>query len=274
MYHIKRICLAVLTSLAAVSLYAQVHTPPAMVQVEGGTFTMGSNSGEGDEKPAHTVTVNSFYMSTYQVTQKEWTAVMGTTVRQQRDQVNRNRSLYGEGDTYPIYYVNWYEAAEYCNRLSLQEGFVPAYRGSGTSITCDFSASGYRLPTEAEWEYAAKGGDRDAPVYEYAGGNNANLVAWYNGNSGGGTHPVGGKQPNSLGLYDMSGNVWEWCWDWYSDSYSSGSQTDPRGPASRSDRVIRGGGWGRSTTWARSTSRFHYAPSNRGDLVGFRLVRR
>ena len=247
--------------------------PEGFVRVEGGTFQMGSSNGESDEKPVHTVTVTGFYMGRHEVTQKEWTELMGTTVRQQRDQANRNWSLYGEGDNYPMYYISWYEAVEYCNKRSIREGLTPAYRGSGTGIVCDFTASGYRLPTEAEWEYAAKGGNKDFLTYEYAGGNNAGAAGWYDGNSGGMTHPVETKQPNSLGLYDMSGNVWEWCWDWYSSSYSSGSQTDPAGPASGANRVARGGSWSYSAANLRSSDRSYSTPGFRSSYLGFRLVR-
>ncbi|MDR1277211.1 MAG: SUMF1/EgtB/PvdO family nonheme iron enzyme, partial [Treponema sp.] len=173
--------------------------PANMVLVEGGTFQMGSTNGQDWEKPVHAVTVKSFYMGKYEITQKEWAAVMGS---------NPSGS---KGDTLPMEQVSWNEAIEYCNRLSLREGLTPAYRGSGNAITCDFNATGYRLPTEAEWEYAAKGGNKDHISYEYSGGNSVDGVAWYRENSGKTTHPVGTKQPNSLGLYDMSGNVGEWC---------------------------------------------------------------
>jgi formylglycine-generating enzyme required for sulfatase activity len=123
--------------------------------------------------------------------------------------------------------VSWYDAAEYCNRLSRKEGLRPAYSGSGTNISCDFTADDYRLPTEAEWEYAAKGGNKSGG-YTYAGGNDPGSVACYKSNSGNKTQPVGGRPANELELYDMSGNVWEWCWDWYG-SYGSASQTDPPG---------------------------------------------
>jgi formylglycine-generating enzyme required for sulfatase activity len=168
--------------------------------------------------------------------------------------------------------VNWYEAVEYCNRLSLKEGLTPAYRGSGDSIVCDFNATGYRLPTEAEWEYAAKAGNKNYLSYEYSGGNSVERVAWHSGNSGNSTHPVGTKQPNDLGLYDMSGNVWEWCWDWYG-SYSGGSQTDPRGASSGTSRVVRGGSWNSDAASVRSAIRRYNPPSNRRDYLGFRLVR-
>jgi formylglycine-generating enzyme required for sulfatase activity/TolB-like protein len=212
--------------------------PANMVLVEGGTFLMGSTNGDGDEQPVHTVTVSSFYMGKYEVTQKEWAEVMGTTIAQQRDMRDRDNQLYGTGDNYPMYYVSWYEAVEYCNTLSVKEGLTPAYRVSGGSVVCDFNASGYRLPTEAEWEYAARGGGKDPPSYEYAGGNSVDAVAWYEDNSGETAHPVGTKQPNGLGLYDMSGNVWERCWDKYG-SYSSGKQTNPTG-VSRASRANRG----------------------------------
>ncbi|MDR1374834.1 MAG: SUMF1/EgtB/PvdO family nonheme iron enzyme, partial [Treponema sp.] len=165
--------------------------PATMMRVEGGTFQMGSNNGSSDEKPVHRVTVKSFYMGKYEVTQGEWIRVMGS-----------NPSNW-KGDTLPVEKVSWYDAVEYCNKLSRQEGLTPAYWGSRDSITCDFNATGYRLPTEAEWEYAAKGGNKGSMTYEYAGGNAVDSVAWYDGNSGNRTHPVGTKQPNSLGLYDM-----------------------------------------------------------------------
>jgi formylglycine-generating enzyme required for sulfatase activity len=176
--------------------------PEGFVRVEAGTFMMGSANGGDNEKPVHQVTISkSFYMSEHEVTQKEWREVMGTTVQQQRDMADPNWPMRGEGDDYPMYYVSWYEAIEYCNKRSVREGLRPAYGGSGNNITCDFSANGYRLPTEAEWEYAARGANKDTMQYEYAGSNSVGAVAWYEGNSGNQTHPVGTKLPNSLGIY-------------------------------------------------------------------------
>jgi formylglycine-generating enzyme required for sulfatase activity len=248
-------------------------TPAGFVLVPAGTFTMGSANEYDDEKPVHQVTISKpFYMSDHEVTQKEWVEVMGTTIRQQRDKINKISSLYGEGDNYPMYYVSWYEAIEYCNKRSIKEGLTPAYSGSGNNITCNFTANGYRLPTEAEWEWAAKGGGKDFMVYEYSGSNGVDEMAWYRGNSGSQTHPVKTKGANSLGLYDMSGNVWEWCWDRYG-SYSSGSQTDPAGAAGGSDRVLRGGAYINDTQLVRSASRYDGPPSGRNIDRGFRLVR-
>jgi formylglycine-generating enzyme required for sulfatase activity len=232
-----------------------------MVWVEGGTFQMGSTNGAAGEKPVHSVTVKGFYMGKYEVTQKEWAEVMGSN------------PSYFKGDTLPVENVSWLDAVEYCNRLSRKEGLAPVYRGSGDNIACDFNATGYRLPTEAEWEYAAKGGNKDYITYEYAGGNSVDGVAWYSGNSGRRTHPVGTKQPNSLGLYDMSGNVYEWCWDRYSSSYSIGAQTNPTGASSGTDRVARGGSWYYVAAIMRSAYRGIGTPSRRSNYLGFRLVR-
>jgi formylglycine-generating enzyme required for sulfatase activity len=237
--------------------------PANMIFVDGGSFRMGSNSDFDDERPIHTVTVSSFYMGKYEVTQEEWTAVMGT------DPGNF------KGEDLPVEMVSWFDAVEYCNTLSIKEGLRPAYSGSGDNIVCDFTASGYRLPTEAEWEYAARGGNKNNLSYEYSGSNQPGAVGWYYSNSENRTHPVGSKSPNILGLYDMSGNVYEWCWDWYG-IYSSDSQTDPRGPAiplSADDpRVARGGSWENGARYLRSAYRGGKDPSNRINALGFRVV--
>jgi len=245
--------------------------PANFVRVEGGTFTMGSPSNEdgrlAHESPQHQVTVNSFYMGIYEVTQKEYQEVMG---------VNNSPN---SGDNLPAV-CSWYDAIEYCNKLSLKEGLTPCYRGSGDNIICDWNANGYRLPTEAEWEYAAKGGNKDYLIYTYSGSNNPAAVAWYMGNSNKWeVNPVGTKQPNSLGIYDMSGNVSEWCWDLYG-SYTSSAKTNPHGPATPSPyfddgypyRVTRGGGIGNSYRGIRS-SRRGFDPPFFSWAIGFRVVR-
>ena len=267
----------IIPELAALLSGQSTSSQPALsanfIRVEGGTFQMGTPSGGGsDERPVHTVTLKSFSISKYQVTQKEWYEIMGTTIRQQRDMENRPLSILGEGDNYPMYYVNWYEVVEYCNRRSIKEGLEPVYRGSGNNIICDWSKNGYRLPTEAEWEYAAKGGTKEYITTEYSGSNSVGAVAWYYDNSNNSSHPVGTKAANNLGIYDMSGNVWEWCWDWYGD-YTSSSQTDPRGAVSGPGRVLRGGSWNNWSVNVRSAVRFNYTPSKWRNDIGFRLVR-
>lgn len=209
-----------------------------MVWVEGGTFQMGSNSGESDEKPVHTVTVSGFFMDKYEVTQAEYQRVMGT-----------NPSYFEHCPDCPVDNVTWYEAVEYAKKV------------------------GKRLPTEAEWEYAARGGNQSRG-YQYAGSDNLDAVGWYDGNSGEKTHPVGQKKPNELGLYDMSGNVWEWCADWYDENYYAKSPTiNPQGPSSGSIRVLRGGSGGNLDYFCRVSVR-NWVPDS-CDLIGggFRCVR-
>lgn len=246
-----------------------IYDHGVMIFVEGGTFQMGSNDGDSDEKPIHTVTLNDFYMDKYEVTQKLYQDVMGTN------------PSYWKGDSLPVEMVSWYDAVEFCNALSQKEGLTPAYTISGTSVTWNQNANGYRLPTEAEWEYAAGGGASNRT--KWAGTNsesNLGNYAWYLDNSYNlgsdhpnyGTNEVGTKQPNSLSLYDMSGNVWEWCWDWFGD-YSSSSQTNPTGPLSGSDRVLRGGCWYYDATVCRVACRYDFLPSSRNLILGFRLIR-
>jgi len=238
--------------------------PAGMVRIPGGSFQMGSVSGLDIERPVRRVAINAFSISRYPVTQKEWQEVMGT-----------NPSHF-KGDNFPVESVSWFDAIEYCNRRSQREGLTPAYtvRGTGDNRTVRWNrrANGYRLPTEAEWEYAARGGNGSPGNFTYSGSNNVDEVAWHSGNSGGRTHIVGAKKPNALGLYDMNGNVREWCWDWF-ETYLSREQTDPTGPSSGTYRVIRGGGWSFSAGSARSTYRISYYPYNRSSDVGFRIVR-
>jgi formylglycine-generating enzyme required for sulfatase activity len=233
--------------------------PPGMVRISGGTFMMGSpdseNSRESDEGPQHSVTVSGFSMAKYEVTQGEYQAVMGT-----------NPSGFSGGNL-PVEQVSWYDAIVYCNALSQREGLTPAYTISGSNVTWNRSANGYRLPTEAEWEYACRAG---TTTPYYTGDSISKSQANYNEN---GTMDVGSFVPNAWGLYDMAGNVWEWCWDWYED-YSTGSQTNPEGPSTGTNRVERGGSWfifGGGDL--RSASRGHSTPSLRFDFIGFRLVR-
>jgi formylglycine-generating enzyme required for sulfatase activity len=250
-------------------------TEDGMVFVEGGTFQMGSPAnepGRRDNEDQHQVTVSSFYMGKYQVTQKEWREVMGT-----------NPSCF-EGDNLPVEQVNWYDAVEYCNKRSQKEGLTPAYTINKNqkdpnnnssadtmkwTVTWNRNAKGYRLPTEAEWEYACRAGR--TTVYN-TGRNISGNTGWYEDNSGDMTHPVGEKPANAWGLYDMHGNVFELCWDWYG-KYSSEAQTDLSGAASGSARVSRGGYWGYPAEYVRSAYRSYYYPNYQNDNLGFRLVR-
>ena len=228
-----------------------------MIRVNGGTFTMGATSeqesdAESDEKPAHQVTLSTYYIGETEVTQDLWQAVMGSTVAQQRDKANKEWSLRGGGGNYPMYYISWEECQTFISRLNSLTG------------------RSFRLPTEAEWEFAARGGNQSRG-YKYSGSNSLGNVAWNTDNSGNETHPVKQKSPNELGLYDMSGNVWEWCQDCYG-SYSSSSQTNPTGASSGSYRVYRGGSWGNDAGDCRVSVRNDYAPDARGDYLGLRLV--
>lgn len=225
-----------------------------MIRVEAGTFQMGSNSEYDNEKPIHQVTLTKdYYIGETEVTQALWQAVMGTTVRNQRDKANPGGSLRGEGANYPMYYVNYEECEQFIRKLNSLTG------------------KNFRLPTEAEWEYAAKGGNK-SKGYTYSGSKYLDDdVAWYYENSEGCTHPVKTKAANELGIYDMSGNVGEWCYDWYGD-YISSAQTDPTGATSGSLRVLRGGSWYNFATGCSSAFRYRYTPTYRSDYNGVRLA--
>ncbi len=235
-----------------------------LVFVQGGTFSMGSNSGGSDEKPVHQVTISSFMIGKYEVTQEQYQRVIGTNPS--------NFTSGSDAGKRPVEQISWYDAVAFCNRLSEMEGLEKVYVINGTNVSADFKRNGYRLPTEAEWEYAARGGEK-SKNFTYAGSNDVRQVAWYDDNSGKQPRVVGTMTPNELGIYDMSGNVWEWCWDWYG-SYGSGQQTDPLGASSGSDRVIRGGSWDYSAVALRSAYRSCYSPDNRFDNIGFRVARR
>ncbi len=237
----------------------------AMMLIPKGDFVMGALEDDGDaygsEKPRHKVPLTrDFLMGKYPVTQALWNSVMGS-----------NPSKF-KGANRPVEKVSWFDVVEFCNKLSKREGLEPVYTINGKNVKCKWNAKGYRLPTEAEWEYSARGGQS----YKYAGSNNVDEVAWYRDNSDTGngrqTHPVGQKKPNGFGLYDMSGNVWEWVWDW-KGSYSFLPTVDPRGPTGGSSRVGRGGCWIYNARRVRVSYRDDRVPTDTGYALGFRLAR-
>ena len=237
------------------TIYLDNGVSLTMIGVAPGSFMMGSENGKSDQKPVHRVTLTqAYYLGETEVTQAQWRAVMGTTVEEQRDKADTSWPLRGVGDNNPIYYVNWHEAIAFCQKLN-DEGRAPR----GWKFT---------LPTEAQWEFAARGGNKSRG-YTYSGSNNVEDVAWYTRNSGKETHAVRQKGANELGLYDMSGNVCEWCLDG-KRRYSSGTVSDPQGPQSGSYRVQRGGGW--CTDAQNCRSRSLNSPDGRGSGIGFRLA--
>lgn len=264
----------VLFQLSSLEPTAQVETPKIvfqmvdMVLVEGGSFAMGDNAGGGDEKPVHAVNLSTFYISRYLITQQLWQRIMG----------NNPSSI--KGENLPVDNISWVDGISFCNKLSLNEGFEECYSINGDCVSILPNKSGFRLPTEAEWEYAACGGKKRSG-FRYSGSNSLKNVGWYNENSGYSNikktssqcHPVGLLKPNELGLYDMSGNVCEWCWDWYG-TYSSMTSFNPLGPESGRSRVYRGGRWSDNATNCRISYRNCASPSGRQDYfgIGLRLV--
>ena len=227
-----------------------------MIKVDGGTFTMGATSEQqnpdDDEKPTHQVILSSYYIGETEVTQALWKAVMGNTIRDQRDKANTLWPMRGEGDNYPMYYVSWNECQDFISKLN------------------GLTNRKFRLPTESEWEFAARGGSKSNHK-QFSGSSNIDDVAWYDGNSGDKTHQVKTKKANELGVYDMSGNVWEWCQDRYG-SYSGIEQVNPIGSESSNYRVFRGGGWRGNARNCRSSNRLNCSPNYCDYDIGFRLA--
>jgi len=240
--------------------WAQTKTPPAspmvakqkkclneiasnMLLVTGGSFKMGNAKGAPSENPVHTVRLKNFYISKFEVTQDQWETVMGN-----------DPGYFKNCPPCPVENISWDDAIRFVKRLN------------------ELTGKHYRLPTEAEWEYAAKGGNETAHR-QYSGSNILNDVAWYNGNSGRKTHPIGTKMPNELGIYDMTGNVWEWCNDWYGETYYASSPADnPQGPAKGELHVLRGGSWFDFDLECRTTYRFRPLKDYRKYIIGFRLA--
>ena len=232
-----------------ITTQAQTTPTPVMVKVEGGTFQMGDEQGLGDfdEQPVHTVTLKTFSIAKTETTVLQWKTFCSETGRQMPESPS-----WGWIDDHPIVNVSWDDASAYGAWLSGKTGKI------------------YRLPTEAEWEFAARGGAL-SKGYKYSGGKSLDKVGWYEPNSNDQTQPTAKKRANELGLYDMSGNVWEWCMDWHG-LYSAEAQTNPKGAKTGPDRVIRGGGWYNTADGCRAARRYYYEPSSRRTFMGFRLI--
>lgn len=229
-----------------------------LIFVKGGTFEMGSTNGLENEKPVHSVSLKSFYIGKYEVTQIEYKTIMG-----------ENPSMF-KGDSLPVVKVSWWDAIKYCNKKSRKEAKTPCYNVQ--TGKCNYKANGYRLPTEAEWEYAAKGGIKSRG-YKYSGSDTIDGVSWHYENSGGQPHKVGTKKPNELGIYDMSGNVFEWCNDnWNGNNYSSQIRYNPKGSPVGSDRIRRGGCYFSMISHQRSAFRFWHKATSRFNNTGFRVI--
>jgi len=251
-----------MTSMPTISAQSEeesIPERPAVIFVKGGTFQMGNNEGKPDEVPEHNVTLHDFSIGKYPVTVKQYKMFCAATNRKMP-----KAPKWGWHDNHPIVNITYDDAQSYCNWLSQQYG------------------GGWRLPTEAEWEYAAGGGHTDGHNL-YSGGEDMESVGWYSKNSGKQTHPVGLKHPNVLGLYDMSGNVFEWCSDWYGEKYYAESpEENPAGVAYEQAmvsgsffarcRVMRGGSWHQDTAAARVTARGYYLPARKWYNIGFRVV--
>ncbi len=256
-----------------------------MIFVDEGSFMMGNDNTVLNEKPEHLVLLKSFYICNHEVTQSEYLSVM-----ENNPSVFCSNPVEGElQENRPVEYVSWFDAIYYCNKKSIIEGLIPCYSIHGETnpgswqysphkgndfidtVNCNFEANGYRLPTEAEWEYAAKGAGKSKKC-KFAGSNDIDAVAWYSNNSEDKTHEVRKKSPNELGLFDMTGNVYEWCWDRY-DYYSSSDTKNPHGALWASSRVLRGGSWHGNDYNGSVTNRNNDFPKNRFGYYGFRVVR-
>jgi sulfatase modifying factor 1 len=243
----------------------KVETLLSFVQIPAGTFQMGKDvDNPWDVAPVHDVTIDfDFYMSTTEITQLQWKKVMGGS--------NPSKIEY-VGDNKPVQQVTWHRAVEFCNRLSDMEGLEKCYTINGEDVSCDFSKNGWRLPTEAEWEYSCRAGNDDI---DFGGTGIINDMGWYNGNSGNDIHEVAQKEANAFGLYDMHGNVYEWCWDWYATNYYSESpEVNPTGSDEEIEKVLRGGSFNNNSTLCNSWVRMSANPTLFNYNWGFRVVKK
>jgi formylglycine-generating enzyme required for sulfatase activity len=265
----KRLVFCALFALCAMGAFAQ----NSLALVPAGSYYTGIPA---EQNTIHKVTITKpFFISKYEISQREYEEIMGTN------------PSYFAGDDLPVECVSWFDAVNYCNARSAREGLSPAYTVNGERVIWNRNASGYRLPTEAEWVWAAKGGGLDSIIYiysgsfdlkeitmEYAYSGNFDLgeAAWYGDNSGGHPHPVGTKAPNSLGIYDMFGNVHEWCWDLEGD-YSTADKVDPVGAATGWVRIAKGGSWEDGASPCQLYIITIFSQSNQNTITGFRVVR-
>jgi formylglycine-generating enzyme required for sulfatase activity len=260
--------------ISLIALPATAQTSSEFVLIKGGSFSMGSPASELDrisDEIQHRVTIAAFYLAKSEVTQAEYQALM-----------EDNPSNF-KGGTLLVENVTWSDAVRYCNARSAREGFTPAYSINGETVTWNRAANGYRLPTEAEWEYACRAGT-STPFHtgNNISDNDANFMNHYGYNTNASGRVTGGYRqrttavnsfkPNPWGLFDMHGNVWEWCWDWYGE-YGAGAQTNPTGAATGTYRVNRGGGWNDFPKHIRSAYRAATPPDNGSFNIGFRLAR-
>lgn len=237
------------------------NTPINMILVPADTLVMGSIApdADDDEFPLLTIKLAPFYISSHEITQAEWMMIFPNNPSQ-----NKNKD-------YPVENVSFYDIIEFCNEKSIRDGFRPCYDYYDSEVTCNFEADGYRLPTEAEWEFAAKAA-KQRDFFVYSGSNKADEVGWHNGNSNAKSHPGGKKSANKLGLYDLSGNLYEWVWNWYAP-YSYQVSDRYKGPDNGTDKVIRGGSWYHAPSEMRVSNRDYAKPFTKSPYIGFRVVR-
>lgn len=271
---------------------------PEMIFVKGGSFLLGDTSGDADERPVHAVQLSDFFIAKTETTVAQFKDFAEATAY--RTDAERGEGSYiwdslgwhkregvdwrhtetgrlrpAEQSNYPVTHVSWNDAAQYCNWLSKQSGLQKVYDFRNDSVYIDLTANGFRLPTEAEWEYAAADGKRSKSE-QYAGADQPGALAWYSGNASRRPHAVGRKRPNALGIFDFCGNVWEWCHDWYDKDFYAASPDaqNPSGPDSGETRCLRGGSWNNSGKHLRIANRSSRYPDFRDGSVGFRVARR
>jgi len=244
----------------------------SFVSIKGGEFTMGSSDNEKTKRPLHRVKINPFIMSVTVVTQAQYERITGQNPSRFAPDSNfisiEEQSRF---ENRPVESVTWYHAARFCNVLSKRVGLDPCYDSNDWS--CDFALNGFRLPTEAEWEYACRAG---TTTRFHTGNSRDDLsrAGWFDANSDHRTHSVRQKESNAFGLYDMHGNVWEWCNDWYTENYNAADNDNPRGPVKGQAKVIRGGSWHFFSTCCESAYCGYHGPDRKYYDIGFRVVRR